>query len=131
MATILVVEDYPDNLALMTYLLTAAGHEVRGAVSGQQTIETAREDRPDLVVLDIQLPDMDGYQVLHELRTDPRTASVPVVAVTAYAMVGDRDDALAAGFDGYLPKPITPRTFAQTIESFLSTSVVATERREA
>jgi CheY-like chemotaxis protein len=131
MANILVVEDYPDNLALMTYLLSAAGHEVRGAVTGRQTVATAREDLPDLVVLDIQLPDMDGYQVLSELRADPRTASVPIVAVTAYAMVGDRDDALAAGFDGYLPKPITPRTFAQTIENYLRTPVVTTESREA
>jgi two-component system, cell cycle response regulator DivK len=131
MASILVVEDYPDNLALMTYLLTAAGHDVRGAISGRQTLATAREDLPDIVVLDIQLPDMDGYQVLGELRADPRTASIPVVAVTAYAMVGDRDDALAAGFDGYLPKPITPRTFARTIESYLRTSMATTESREA
>ena len=131
MANILVVEDYPDNLALMTYLLSVAGHEVRGAVTGRQTVATAREDLPDIVVLDIQLPDMDGYQVLSELRADPSTASVPIVAVTAYAMVGDRDDALAAGFDGYLPKPITPRTFAQTIENYLRTPVATTESREA
>jgi CheY-like chemotaxis protein len=131
MASILVVEDYPDNLALMTYLLSAAGHDVRGAGTGRQTVTTAHEDLPDIVVLDIQLPDMDGYQVLAELRADPRTAAIPVVAVTAYAMVGDRDDALAAGFDGYLPKPITPRTFAQTIESYLRTSLATTESREA
>jgi CheY-like chemotaxis protein len=130
MANILVVEDYPDNLALMTYLLTAAGHDVRGAMTGQQTIASARDDLPDIVVLDIQLPDMDGYQVLGELRADPRTARVPVVAVTAYAMVGDRDDALAAGFDGYLPKPITPRTFAQTIESHLRTPLPVAESSE-
>lgn len=131
MAKILVVEDYPDNLALMTYLLTAAGHDVRGASSGQQTVAAARTEVPDIVVLDIQLPDMDGYQVLGELRGDPRTANVPVVAVTAYAMVGDRDDALAAGFDGYLPKPITPRTFAQTIESHLRTSAALADSAEA
>jgi CheY-like chemotaxis protein len=131
MAHILVVEDYPDNLALMTYLLSAAGHDVRGAVTGRQTVTTAREELPDIVVLDIQLPDMDGYQVLAELRADPSTASVPVVAVTAYAMVGDRDDALAAGFDGYLPKPITPRTFAQTIESYLRPSMATIESRKA
>jgi CheY-like chemotaxis protein len=131
MANILVVEDYPDNLALMTYLLSAAGHDVRGAVTGRQTVTTAREELPDIVVLDIQLPDMDGYQVLAELRADPSTASVPVVAVTAYAMVGDRDDALAAGFDGYLPKPITPRTFAQTIESYLRPSMATIESRKA
>jgi CheY-like chemotaxis protein len=131
MANILVVEDYPDNLALMTYLLSAAGHDVRGAITGRQTVTTAREELPDIVVLDIQLPDMDGYQVLAELRADPSTASVPVVAVTAYAMVGDRDDALAAGFDGYLPKPITPRTFAQTIESYLRPSMATIESRKA
>jgi two-component system, cell cycle response regulator DivK len=131
MARILVVEDYPDNLALMTYLLTAAGHDVRGAGTGRQTLEAAHDDPPDIVVLDIQLPDMDGYQVLTELRADPRTAHVPVVAVTAYAMVGDRDDALAAGFDGYLPKPITPRTFAQTVESHLRAPTRASESGEA
>jgi CheY-like chemotaxis protein len=131
MATILVVEDYPDNLALMTYLLSAAGHDVRGAVTGRQTVASAQENPPDIVVLDIQLPDMDGYQVLTELRADPRTASIPVVAVTAYAMVGDRDDALAAGFDGYLPKPITPRTFAQTVESHLRAPMPVAESNEA
>jgi CheY-like chemotaxis protein len=131
MARILVVEDYPDNLALMTYLLTAAGHDVRGAGTGRQTLEAAHDDPPDIVVLDIQLPDMDGYQVLTELRADPRTAHVPVVAVTAYAMVGDRDDALAAGFDGYLPKPITPRTFAQTVESHLRAPTRVSESGEA
>jgi len=131
MAKILVVEDYPDNLTLMTYLLTAAGHEVRGATTGRQTVAAAREQLPDIVVLDIQLPDMDGYQVLNALRADAQTAAIPVVAVTAYAMVGDRDDALAAGFDGYLPKPITPRTFARTIESHLRAPLRVAETREA
>jgi CheY-like chemotaxis protein len=131
MARILVVEDYPDNLALMTYLLTAAGHDVRGAGTGRQTLTAAQDDPPDIVVLDIQLPDMDGYQVLAELRADPRTAQVPVVAVTAYAMVGDRDDALSAGFDGYLPKPISPRSFAQTVEGHLRAGTRAPESGEA
>lgn len=121
MANIMVVEDYPDNLVLMTYILSAAGHEVRGAETGGRAIDLAREDRPDLVILDIQLPDMDGHQVLTALRADEAMNRVPIVAVTAYAMVGDRDDLLAAGFDGYLPKPIAPRTLAQTIESYLTT----------
>jgi CheY-like chemotaxis protein len=125
LATILLVEDYPDNLALMSYLLTSAGHDVRTAGTGQQTLDSARAHRPDIVVLDIQLPDMDGYQVLRELRADPHLATVPVVAVTAYAMVGDRDHALAEGFDGYLPKPITPRMFASTIEGYLRPAVGA------
>lgn len=114
-----MVEDYPDNLALMTYVLSAAGHDVRGAVTGEQTLTMAAEETPDLVILDIQLPDMDGHQVLAKLRTDQAMNAVPIIAVTAYAMVGDREAALAAGFDGYLPKPISPRTLAQTIEGYL------------
>lgn len=85
MANIMVVEDYPDNLVLMTYILSAAGHEVRGAETGGRAIDLAREDRPDLVILDIQLPDMDGHQVLTALRADEAMNRVPIVAVTAYA----------------------------------------------
>lgn len=118
-ARILVVEDTQHNLDLMTYLLEASGHVVLAAVTGGAGLEAARTGHPDLVVLDLQLPDTDGYQVLDRLRADAGTATLPVIAVTAYAMVGDRDHALAAGFDGYLAKPIDPATFARSIDAYL------------
>jgi CheY-like chemotaxis protein len=118
-ARILAVEDTPHNLELMTYLLHASGHRVVAATTGAAGIAIARAERPDLIVLDLQLPDLDGHQVLAVLRADPGLARVPVVAVTAYAMVGDRDHALTSGFDGYLAKPFDPVTFAATIATFL------------
>jgi two-component system, cell cycle response regulator DivK len=118
-ARILIVEDTPHNLELMTYLLEASGHVVIAAMTGEGGLELARLERPDLIVLDVQLPDIDGYQVLARLRADRDVAVPPVVAVTAYAMVGDRDTALAAGFDGYLSKPIDPVSFARDIDARL------------
>jgi two-component system cell cycle response regulator len=118
-ARILAVDDVSHNLELISYLLRAAGHEVYGAVSGEQALELAQRHRPDLVVLDLQLPDMDGYDVLRRLRSSPASAGVSVIAVTAYAMVGDRDAALSAGFDGYLAKPIDPVRLAESIEVHL------------
>ena len=118
-ARILAVEDTPHNLDLMTYLLEASGHIVLNATTGAAGLAVARSERPDLLVLDVQLPDLDGYAVLAELRSDPVLSAVPVVAVTAFAMVGDRDHALAAGFNGYLAKPIDPVTFVASIEAHL------------
>lgn len=118
-ARILAVDDVSHNLELMTYLLQASGHEVIGAATGIDALRLAAQHHPDLVVLDVQLPDIDGYEVLRRLRAAPATWRVPVIAVTAYAMVGDRDDALAAGFDGYLAKPIDPMTLADALDAFL------------
>ena len=118
-ARILAVEDTPHNLYLMTYLLEAFGHEVNQATTGTDGLAAARTSKPDLVLLDIQLPDIDGERVLTLLREDPVLADVPVVAVTAYAMVGDRDKKLSAGFDGYLSKPLDPETFVASIEVHL------------
>jgi two-component system cell cycle response regulator len=118
-ARILAVDDVLHNLDLMTYLLRAFGHEVVSATNGRQALQLAKEHQPHLVVLDVQLPDVDGYEVLARLRADPFLSQVPVLAVTAYAMVGDRDDALAAGFDGYLAKPIDPMTLADAIDVHL------------
>ncbi|HEV7194038.1 MAG TPA: response regulator [Jatrophihabitantaceae bacterium] len=118
-ARILAVDDVLHNLELMTYLLHAAGHQVVGATTGSEALLIAADRRPDLVVLDLQLPDMDGYEVLARLREQPQLEQVPVIAVTAYAMVGDRDAALAAGFDGYLAKPIDPVTLSAAIDAYL------------
>ena len=119
MAHLLMIEDHPHNLELMTYLLRAAGHEVTAAVTAELGLRAARERRPDLIVLDIQLPDATGFEVLDVLRRDPELHDVRVVAVTANAMVGDRDHALSAGFDGYLAKPIEPAAFSKAIDSYL------------
>ncbi len=118
-AQILVVDDTDDNLTLMIYLLRAAGHEAISAATGEQALAQAALHHPDLIMLDVQLPDTDGYTVLTRLREDPRLEKVPVIAVTAYAMVGDRDHALAAGFNAYLAKPIDPYTFAGIVDSHL------------
>lgn len=119
LARILVIEDNAPNLELMTYLITAFGHMPLTAANGVAGLEVARRERPDLIVCDIQLPGMDGYEVARHLKSDPQLLSVPLVAVTAYAMVGDREKVLAAGFDGYIPKPIAPGGFVHQLEGFL------------
>jgi two-component system, cell cycle response regulator len=119
-ARILLVEDNEDNLQLMTYLLGAHGHEVSTASRGADAVMIARAERPDLIVMDIQLVGgMDGYQALEQIRASPGGAAVPVLAVTAYAMVGDRDRALAAGFTHYVTKPIDPQSFGASIDGCL------------
>jgi len=119
-ATILLVEDTPANRALATKLLRAAGHEVISADTAADGIALARERLPDLVLMDLGLPDMDGWQALSELRGDQgAVARLRIVAFTAHAMVGDRDRAMAAGFDEYLSKPIDFATFAETVGGLL------------
>jgi CheY-like chemotaxis protein len=119
-ATILLVEDTPANRALATKLLRAAGHEVLSAETAADGIALARKWLPDLVLMDLGLPDMDGWQALGELRGDPGdVAGLRIVAFTAHAMVGDRDRAIAAGFDGYLSKPIDFASFADTVGGLL------------
>jgi len=103
---ILVVEDNERNMKLVRELLEATGYRTIEAATGSQALDLARERRPDLVLMDIRLPDTDGVEALSRLRADDRTASIPVLAVTAQAMQGDRERCLAAGFDGYLSKPI-------------------------
>lgn len=119
MATILVVEDTPANRALATKLLNAAGHDVLTADNAEAGIVLARERLPDLVLMDLGLPDMDGWQALTAIRADDRSAGLRVIAFTAHAMVGDRERALAWGFDGYLSKPIEFGTFADSVASYL------------
>lgn len=120
MAQILVIEDNIPNLDLMTYLLQAFGHVPHPAQDGAAGLAAARTQQFDLILCDVQLPGMDGYELARTLRRDPDWRPVPLVAVTALAMVGDRDRVLAAGFDGYLPKPIVPETFVAQVEAFLN-----------
>ena len=103
----------------MAYLLTAFGHQVFQAHEGLAGIETARRERPDLILLDIHMPRMDGYEVAHQLRADAECSKIPLVAVTALAMVGDREKILASGFDGYIAKPLDPETFHAQVNGFL------------
>ncbi len=123
MATILVVEDTPANQALVRKLLVAAGHEVVLAADASEGIALAGERLPDLVLLDLGLPDMDGWEALRRIRASEASRQVRVVAFTAHAMVGDQERALAAGFDGYMSKPIDFRTFAATVEALLGPTV--------
>jgi CheY-like chemotaxis protein len=119
---ILIIEDDPTHLELMTYLLSAYGHIVRAAESGNRALDALHCERPDLILCDVQLPDIDGFGIARWLKGHPEFRSIPLVAVTALAMAGDRDRLMAAGFDGYLAKPIDPETFVQQMELFLQNS---------
>jgi two-component system, cell cycle response regulator DivK len=120
MAKILVIEDNEQNMYLCTFILKSHHHDVFQALSGRQGLETAKAALPDLIILDIQLPEMDGYTIARELKKDPVTSRIPIVAVTSYAMAGDRERVLAAGCEGYIEKPINPDTFMDEIAHNLS-----------
>ena len=117
---ILVVEDNERNLKLLRDVLEYAGYDVRAARTGEDGIALAVKEPPDLVLMDLQLPGIDGMEALHRLRESPRTAGIPVVAVTAQAMKQDRERALDAGFNGYVAKPISVRAFPDQVRRFLS-----------
>jgi two-component system, cell cycle response regulator len=119
MARILVIEDNPDSLKLIAYLLKAFGHTTLTAPDGEAGLAAAEREVPDLIICDIQLPGLDGHEVARRLKSHPTLRGVPLVAVTAYAMRGDRDRMLASGFDGYIPKPIDPRKFVGEVQTFL------------
>jgi CheY-like chemotaxis protein len=104
---------------LTTFILEKHGHNVIQAWDGRQGIEAAAQNVPDLILLDIQLPEMDGYAVATSLKTNPLLAKVPIVAVTSYAMAGDKERILAAGCNGYIEKPINPETFIEQLSIFL------------
>lgn len=119
-ARILVIEDNPANLELLRYLLGALGHEPLSAQDGSDGLAMVRAELPDLVICDLQLPRVDGYEVARQMKSDPLLSGIPLIAVTAFAMPGDREKALAAGFDGYLSKPIAPERFLQQISEFMT-----------
>ena len=117
---ILVVEDNPLNLKLVRDVLRAAGFEVIVAVTGEDGVARARDSAPDLILMDIQLPGMDGYEALRTIREDPRTQGITVVALTAFAMKADRVRGLRDGFDDYIEKPISIRTLPARVSGYLS-----------
>lgn len=116
---ILLIEDNEQNRYLATFLLQARGWEVVHASDGPSGIALAGQCNPALILLDIQLPQMDGYEVARALKADPAVAPIPIVAVTSYAMAGDREAALGAGCQGYIEKPIDPDTFVDAVEAHL------------
>lgn len=117
--TLLIIEDNYDNYYLMSFLLTKKGFQVFGAEDGKKGIEMAINLKPNAILLDIQLPEMDGYAVAQELRKLPELKNTPIIAVTSYAMVGDREKAIESGATGYIEKPINPDTFVSEIKQFL------------
>ena len=116
---ILIVEDNPLNLELVRDILTAEGYEVLEAIDGPTGVAIATLERPALILMDLQLPGLDGLQATQQIRADPRLRDVPIVAVTAHAMKGDDERARAAGCDGFIPKPIQVREFVQAVLSYL------------
>ncbi len=119
-ARILIIEDNATNMELMVYLLRAFGYTPLAAYDGEEGVRMARSELPDLIICDVHLPKLDGYGVVAELKKDPRLRAIPALAVTALAMVGDRERLLEAGFNGYIGKPIEPDMFVAELESFLT-----------
>lgn len=117
--TVLLIEDNEQNRYLTTFLLERNGYHVICAVDGPRGIALAKELNADLILLDIQLPGMDGYEVAQALRAMAPLRNTPIIAVTSYAMVGDREKTIAAGCNGYIEKPINPETFVDEIGKFL------------
>lgn len=125
MSSVLVIEDNPANMKLVVFLLEKAGYRVLQAREASTGIDLARAEHPDLILMDIQLPDMDGLAATRLLKADAATASIKIVALTAFAMKGDEENIRAAGCDGYIAKPIHYKNFLAQIESLI------TERKEA
>ncbi len=122
MKTVLVVEDNMDNMELITVILERNGFKTITAKTGQQGIEIVMESQLDFIILDIQLPDMDGLSVIRKIRALKVNGDIPVIAMTSYAMSGDRQNVISAGFDGYIEKPIEPETVISQIREIIGES---------
>ena len=118
-AHILIIEDNKANLELMTYLLQAFGYVTQAVGNAMDALKSLEQHTPDLIICDVQMPQMDGYEFARRVKADEKCRDIPLVAVTALAMMDDRLKTRAAGFDGYLPKPISPETFVHEVETFL------------
>jgi two-component system cell cycle response regulator DivK len=117
--TVLLVEDNDDNRIIYSTYLTYSGFRVIEAADGEQGIALARAEQPDVVLMDISIPLVDGWEATRRLKADPATAHIPVIALTAHALAGDRERAFEVGSDGYLPKPVEPRAVAEAVERIL------------
>jgi len=122
MAKVLIIEDNPTNMTLAVFLLQSAGHAVLSATDAEAGLTLARDEHPDLILMDIQLPGMDGLQATKLLKRDAATSAIPVVALTALAMKGDEERILAAGCDGYIAKPMRYQEFLATIAEHLAST---------
>ena len=117
---ILVVEDQEDNRQILRDLLGSAGYELIEAENGEEAVAAVAKQRPDLILMDIQLPIMDGYEATRRIRTNPDLKSVPIIAVTSYALAGDEDKALEAGCNGYVCKPYSPRDLLAKVRAYFA-----------
>ena len=116
---ILVVEDHEDNRQIVRDLLSANGYELTDALTGEEGVAFAKRDRPDLILMDIQLPGIDGYEATRRIKADPELRHIPIIVVTSYALSGDDQKAFAAGCDGYVTKPFSPRLLLAKIREYL------------
>ncbi|HKQ25602.1 MAG TPA: response regulator [Burkholderiales bacterium] len=116
---ILVIEDQEDNRQIVRDLVTASGYELIEATTGEEGIEAAARERPDLILMDIQLPGIDGYEVTRRIKANLQLQKIPIIAVTSYALSGDDKKAFAAGCDGYVTKPYSPRLLLAKIKEYL------------
>ncbi|HXM19565.1 MAG TPA: response regulator [Candidatus Tumulicola sp.] len=129
-ARILIVEDNQANLHLMTYLLQAFGHSTTSVMDGLAGVAAIKAGSFDLVLTDVRMPGIDGYEMARRVKTDPATQKLRLIAVTAAAMVGDREHALAAGFDGYISKPIVPQRFVAEVDEYLPAALRSNTKGE-
>jgi CheY-like chemotaxis protein len=127
MARALIIEDTPDNMELISFILRKNGYETIWAETGQQGYEIALREKPDFIILDIQLPDMDGTEVLKKIRASEINDSIPIIAMTSYAMTGDRERLLALGCTGYIEKPIDPMTVMDQLREVIGATGKAAE----
>ena len=116
---ILVIEDQEDNRKIVRDLVTASGYELVEATTGEEGLDRAESERPDLILMDIQLPGIDGYEVTRRIKANPGLRHIPIIAVTSYALSGDDKKAFAAGCDGYVTKPFSPRLLLAKIREYL------------
>jgi CheY-like chemotaxis protein len=128
---ILIIEDNEQNLYLLSYILNKHGYVIEAARNGEEGIKAAVSFSPDLILLDVQLPGMDGYAVARRLRADPDLRDIPIVAVTSYAMMGDRERAIESGCTGYIKKPIDPDIFVSQVENHLAKGISGGDRGES
>jgi two-component system cell cycle response regulator DivK len=116
---VLVVEDNEKNLYLITFILEKMGHKVIAAKTGEEGVELALKERPDLILMDIQLPGINGLETTRRIRASKEDGEVPIIALTSYALVGDREQVMSAGCTGYIEKPINPETIMGEIDKYL------------
>lgn len=121
MTKVLVIEDNPDNLKIITYALQRAGYTVIATERGEEGVDLALQELPVFIIMDINLPGIDGIEATRRIRTSKANGKIPIIAITSYAMTGDRERFLAAGCNGYIEKPIDPITLVESIRSIIGT----------